>query len=178
MIVIFIVTALRTSSLTKCSLIFLVIHTLLLWNLILFCCCGVSETGDSFPSIFFSFTPLFMAYICVCIWFFTYWGRSSTSTQNVCMLIIYSCNFIGPCHSHALKAKYVTDYVFFLSVAQTYNLGEPSASRDADPGCSTEVARAVSFGINTNFLVAIIVCIAILLSKCLSEIVLLHGLVC
>lgn len=68
--------------------------------------------------------------------------------------------------------------MFFFSVDQTYNLGEPSASKDADPGCSTEIARAVSFGINTNFLVAIIVCIAILLSKCLYEIVLLHGVAC
>jgi len=54
---------------------------------------------------------------------------------------------------------------------KTYNLGEPSASRDADPGCSTEIARAVSFGINTNFLVAIIVCIAILLILLLAVVV-------
>jgi hypothetical protein len=57
-------------------------------------------------------------------------------------------------------------------------LGEPSDSKDADPGCSKGVARAVSFGINTNFLVAIIVCIAILLSKCVSAVVLLYGVAC
>ncbi|PSN30050.1 DE-cadherin [Blattella germanica] len=50
----------------------------------------------------------------------------------------------------------------------TYNLGEPSDSKDVDPGCSRGIARAVSFGINTNFLVAILVCIAILISKYLS----------
>jgi hypothetical protein len=60
-----------------------------------------------------------MAYRCVCIWFFTCWGRSSTSTQNVYMLSIYSCNFIGSCHNHALKAKYVTDYVFLLLIRHT-----------------------------------------------------------
>lgn len=54
---------------------------------------------------------------------------------------------------------------------KTYNLGEPSDSRNADPGCSKGVARAVSFGINTNFLVAIIVCIAILLILLLAVVV-------
>lgn len=48
---------------------------------------------------------------------------------------------------------------------QTYNLGRPSLSKNADPGCSGGMAKAVSFGIDTNFLVAILVCIAILLSK-------------
>lgn len=48
---------------------------------------------------------------------------------------------------------------------QTYNLGMPSLSKNADPGCNTGMAKAVSFGIDTNFLVAILVCIAILLSK-------------
>ncbi|XP_043520392.1 DE-cadherin [Frieseomelitta varia] len=45
----------------------------------------------------------------------------------------------------------------------TYNLGMPSLSRNADPGCDHGMAKAVSFGIDTNFLVAILVCIAILL---------------
>lgn len=54
---------------------------------------------------------------------------------------------------------------------KTYNLGEPSDSRDVDPGCSRGIARAVSFGINTNFLVAIIVCIAILLILLLAVVV-------
>jgi len=32
------------------------------------------------------------------------------------MLSIY---FIGPCHKHALKAKYVTGYVFLLLIRHT-----------------------------------------------------------
>jgi hypothetical protein len=58
---------------------------------------------------------------------------------------------------------------------QTYNLGEPSDSKNVDPGCSRGVARAVSFGINTNFLVAILVCIAILLSECQHAVLLSLG---
>lgn len=54
---------------------------------------------------------------------------------------------------------------------KTYNLGEPSDSKDVDPDCSRGVARAVSFGINTNFLVAILVCIAILLILLLAVVV-------
>ncbi|XP_012237124.1 DE-cadherin [Bombus impatiens] len=45
----------------------------------------------------------------------------------------------------------------------TYNLGMPSLSRNADPGCDHGMAKAVSFGIDTNFIVAILVCFAILL---------------
>ncbi|XP_069678927.1 DE-cadherin [Periplaneta americana] len=54
---------------------------------------------------------------------------------------------------------------------KTYNLGDPGESKDVDPGCSIGVARAVSFGINTNFLVAILVCIAILLVLLLAVVV-------
>lgn len=51
----------------------------------------------------------------------------------------------------------------------------PSLSKNADPGCNTIMAKAVSFGIDTNFLVAILVCIAILLSKsCLQYILIIH----
>ncbi|XP_017889849.1 DE-cadherin isoform X2 [Ceratina calcarata] len=53
----------------------------------------------------------------------------------------------------------------------TYNLGMPSLSRNADPGCDHGMAKAVSFGINTNFLVAILVCIAILLILLLAVVV-------
>lgn len=48
----------------------------------------------------------------------------------------------------------------------TYDLGNPSESKNAYPDCNYGVAKAVSFGINSKFLVAILVCIAILLSKC------------
>ncbi|XP_029165136.1 DE-cadherin isoform X1 [Nylanderia fulva] len=45
----------------------------------------------------------------------------------------------------------------------TYNLGMPSLSRNADPGCNHGMAKAISFGIDTNFIVAILVCVLILL---------------
>ncbi|XP_076295603.1 DE-cadherin isoform X2 [Lasioglossum baleicum] len=53
----------------------------------------------------------------------------------------------------------------------TYNLGMPSLSRNADPGCNHGMAKAISFGIDTNFLVAILVCIAILLILLLAVVV-------
>lgn len=39
----------------------------------------------------------------------------------------------------------------------------PSLSRNADPGCDHGMAKAISFGIDTNFIVAILVCVLILL---------------
>ena len=39
----------------------------------------------------------------------------------------------------------------------------PALSRNADPDCQYGIAKAVSFGTDTNFLVAILVCIAIFL---------------
>ncbi|XP_014469556.1 PREDICTED: DE-cadherin isoform X2 [Dinoponera quadriceps] len=53
----------------------------------------------------------------------------------------------------------------------TYNLGMPSISKNADPGCNHGMAKAVSFGIDTNFLVAILVCVAILLILLLAVVV-------
>lgn len=47
----------------------------------------------------------------------------------------------------------------------------PSLSKNADPGCNHGMAKAVSFGIDTNFLVAILVCIAILLILLLAVVV-------
>lgn len=47
----------------------------------------------------------------------------------------------------------------------------PSLSRNADPGCDHGMAKAVSFGIDTNFLVAILVCVAILLILLLAVVV-------
>ncbi|XP_063374480.1 DE-cadherin [Cydia amplana] len=52
-----------------------------------------------------------------------------------------------------------------------YNLGEPSVHRKADPGCQLSVSTAVTFGIDTNFLVAILVCIAILVILLLAVVV-------
>lgn len=48
---------------------------------------------------------------------------------------------------------------------QAYNLGLPGLSKNVDIGCSRGLATAYSFGIDTNFIVAILVCIAILLRK-------------
>ncbi|XP_043497699.1 DE-cadherin isoform X1 [Polistes fuscatus] len=53
----------------------------------------------------------------------------------------------------------------------TYNLGMPAFSRNIDPGCDHGMAKAVSFGIDTNFLVAILVCVAILLILVLAVVV-------
>ena len=64
------------------------------------------------------------------------------------------------------------DTFFFIYFAfQTYNLGMPAFSRNADPGCDHRMMKAVSFGIDTNFLVAILVCIAILLILLLAVVV-------
>ncbi|XP_026497557.1 DE-cadherin isoform X4 [Vanessa tameamea] len=52
-----------------------------------------------------------------------------------------------------------------------YNLGRPSVERNADPGCQKSVFTAVTFGIDTNFLVAILVCIAILIILLLAVVV-------
>lgn len=54
---------------------------------------------------------------------------------------------------------------------KTYNLGMPSHFQNVDPGCNAGLAKAVSFGIDTNFLVAILVCIAILLILLLAVVV-------
>lgn len=53
----------------------------------------------------------------------------------------------------------------------TYNLGMPALSQNADPGCDHGMAKAVSFGIDSNFLVAILVCVAILLILLLAVVV-------
>lgn len=47
----------------------------------------------------------------------------------------------------------------------------PSLSSKADPGCSNGMAKAVSFGIDSNFLVAILVCITTLLILLLAVVV-------
>lgn len=44
----------------------------------------------------------------------------------------------------------------------------PSLSKNADYGCNRGMAVAVTFGIDTSFLVAIFICLLILLSKFFS----------
>ncbi|KAL9916406.1 DE-cadherin [Glossina fuscipes fuscipes] len=53
----------------------------------------------------------------------------------------------------------------------TYNLGAPAVSRHIDSGCQRAVAVAVSFGIDRNFIIAIITCIALLLIILLAVVV-------
>ncbi|XP_037944912.1 DE-cadherin [Teleopsis dalmanni] len=54
---------------------------------------------------------------------------------------------------------------------QTYNLGAPSVSRNIDSGCQRAVAVAVSFGIDRNFIIAIISCVLLLLIILLAVVV-------
>ncbi|XP_046488919.1 DE-cadherin isoform X1 [Neodiprion pinetum] len=53
----------------------------------------------------------------------------------------------------------------------TYNLGMPEYFKNTDSGCNHGMAKAVTFGIDTNFLVAILVCVAILLILLLAVVV-------
>lgn len=46
-----------------------------------------------------------------------------------------------------------------------YNLGMPSAMKEADPSCSTYTAVGISFGFDWSFYIAILVCFAILTGK-------------
>lgn len=54
---------------------------------------------------------------------------------------------------------------------QTYNIGSPSVAKNADPGCQRSVAVAISFGIDSNFVIAIVVCIAVLVILLLAVVV-------
>ncbi|CAH1153422.1 unnamed protein product [Phaedon cochleariae] len=53
----------------------------------------------------------------------------------------------------------------------SYNLGLPSDQYQAYPDCNYGVMQAVSFGIDSNFLVAILVCLAILIILLLAVVV-------
>ncbi|XP_050325410.1 DE-cadherin isoform X1 [Bactrocera neohumeralis] len=53
----------------------------------------------------------------------------------------------------------------------TYNLGAPAISRNIDSGCQRAVAVAVSFGIDRNFIIAIVACILLLLIILLAVVV-------
>ncbi|XP_055381774.1 DE-cadherin [Condylostylus longicornis] len=53
----------------------------------------------------------------------------------------------------------------------TYNIGSPALYYKVDPGCQNAIAVAVSFGIDRNFLIAILVCIAVLLILLLAVVV-------
>lgn len=59
----------------------------------------------------------------------------------------------------------------FTFNGKSYNLGQPELSKNVDLGCNHGLATAYSFGIDTNFIVAILVCITILLSKFLFMII-------
>ncbi|XP_055837872.1 DE-cadherin [Episyrphus balteatus] len=53
----------------------------------------------------------------------------------------------------------------------TYNLGTPSVFKNVDPGCQPIMAGAVSFGIDRNFIIAILTCIALMLIILLAVVV-------
>ncbi|KAK4871852.1 hypothetical protein RN001_015976 [Aquatica leii] len=59
----------------------------------------------------------------------------------------------------------------FTFNGQRYNLGAPAEFLNAHPECNFVAAKAVSFGIDSNFLVAILVCVAILLILLLAVVV-------
>lgn len=46
---------------------------------------------------------------------------------------------------------------------QTYNLGQPSISKNIDPGCETSLTAAVTFGVKNTFLWALLLCIILLI---------------
>ncbi|KAH1023183.1 hypothetical protein HUJ04_012437 [Dendroctonus ponderosae] len=59
----------------------------------------------------------------------------------------------------------------FTFNANYYNLGQPSDFLDAFPDCSDFTQQAITFGIDSNFLVAILVCIAVLFFLLLAVVV-------
>nr|UZM07822.1 cadherin 3 [Geocoris pallidipennis] len=59
----------------------------------------------------------------------------------------------------------------FTFNSKMYNLGMPGYQKNADIGCNTGVAVAVSFGLDTSFLIAILICLAILLILLLAVVV-------
>ncbi|KAF5283408.1 hypothetical protein FQA39_LY04784 [Lamprigera yunnana] len=59
----------------------------------------------------------------------------------------------------------------FTFNGQRYNLGAPAEFLNAHPECNFVAAKAVSFGIDSNFLVAILVCVAMLLILLLAVVV-------
>lgn len=54
---------------------------------------------------------------------------------------------------------------------RTYNIGTPSLSKNADPGCQHLIVGAVSIGVNMSFLIAVLVLLAILLVLFLAVVV-------
>lgn len=54
---------------------------------------------------------------------------------------------------------------------RTYNLGQPAYAKNVDPGCTRSMAVASTFGVDRNFLIAILVCIALLIILLLAVVV-------
>lgn len=74
--------------------------------------------------------------------------------------------------SHVPQTKGYQGCIKNLTVdGHVYNIGAPSLSKNTDPGCTHSIAVAISFGIDTNFLIAILVCLAILLVLFLAVVV-------
>lgn len=52
-----------------------------------------------------------------------------------------------------------------------YDIGAPSVSKNIDSGCHRSIAYAVSFRFNTTFIIALLVCVALLLILFLAVVV-------
>ncbi|XP_014244956.1 DE-cadherin isoform X2 [Cimex lectularius] len=59
----------------------------------------------------------------------------------------------------------------FTFNSRLYNLGGPSLAKEADVGCSTGVAVAISLRVDTSFLIALLACLAILIVLVLAVVV-------
>lgn len=74
--------------------------------------------------------------------------------------------------THTPQTEGYTGCVKNLTInGMTYNLGEPALSKDADINCQKLYPVAVAFGIDSNFLIAIFVCLAVLLFLILAVVV-------
>lgn len=54
---------------------------------------------------------------------------------------------------------------------KTYDLGKPHLAQNVDVSCNSVTARAYSFGIDTNFIVAILVCIVLMIALMLAVVI-------
>ncbi|XP_011307497.1 DE-cadherin [Fopius arisanus] len=90
-------------------------------------------------------------------------GGTFTDLKEMARLFGWAYNPVGKGFSGCIRNMTIN--------SNTYNLGMPALSKNADPGCDRGTAKAVSFGIDSNFLVAILVCVAILLILLLAVVV-------
>lgn len=74
--------------------------------------------------------------------------------------------------THAPTMRGYTGCIKNLTINDvTYNLGQPSLSLNIDPGCEKSLAAAVTFGVATTFLYALIACVILLIILILAVVV-------